>query len=103
VATWADVLADHSYCGRDAGIGSFIPSDARGACGGYNVRLLTPNMDVTEVSYYDASTGALVAIALQGDVPQPGCVAGPAAFTSPCSFLAGTTAHCSGPDASVDR
>ena len=100
--TWAAVLADHSYCGSDAGI--FAPRDSRGACGSYNVRLLVPHMDIMALSYSDASTGALVAIWHYTAVIAPtGCVAGPSDFVRPCGYPASSVDHCPDLDAGSDR
>jgi len=61
-------------------------------------------MDLMQVSYYDASTGALVAITHYTAVIAPtGCVAGPTDFVRPCSFPSSTVDHCPDPDAGLDR
>jgi len=74
--TWADVLADSSYCNRRGYL------DLRAACGSYNVRQISTGGDVLFYGYYDMATGVLVAIGIDGRL----CFAGPPDFVLPaCS------------------
>ena len=58
--TWSAVLADTSFCG-----GQSAGAEMDSACDPYQVRLLN-YIDVGTVSYYDANSGALLAIVTVG-------------------------------------
>jgi len=70
IPTWSGALAD---CAAPTIGGGFFN------CGNYYIRILE-NVDVGAVSYYDVSTGELVAIFESSNSPALGCLAGPAEF-----------------------
>jgi hypothetical protein len=89
-----------AFCAQGSGCLSFQDAVARctvgetvstAPCSGYDfVAASTP--DATQVNYYDATTGKLVAVVFNGE----SCIAGPATFTVPsCN----ATAPCTPGDA----
>lgn len=76
VPTWSAVLADTSFCGGQSTVGEMDY-----ACQPYQVRLLN-DVDEGTVSYYDANSGALLAIVTVG-MGGGDCLGGPTTFTVP--------------------
>lgn len=74
--TWSAVLADTGFCGGQSRVGEMDY-----ACQPYQVRLLN-DVDEGTVSYYDASSGTLLAIVTVG-MGGGGCLGGSTTFTVP--------------------
>jgi hypothetical protein len=73
--TWADVLA-HPIC-PTTGPSVDTSREERFDCDGYHVSIIG-HVDTSETYYYDATSGALVAI-YHSSFPKEVCVAGPPA------------------------
>jgi hypothetical protein len=86
--TWSAVLADTSFCGGQSTVGEMDY-----ACQPYQVRLLN-DIDVGTHSYYDANSGALLAIVTVG-MGGGGCLGGSTNFTAPANCNGGSDASSS--------
>ena len=82
--TWAEVLTTPPVC-RLFSTGQTGVTESRGSCGDYNIDAFlyvdSPSMSSMFVSYYDKSTGQLVA------QYEEGCLDGPADGIAPCSWV----------------
>ena len=82
--TWAEVLATLPLC-RLFSTGQTGITESRGSCGDYDIDAFlyvdSPSMSSTFVSYYDKSTGHLVA------QYEEGCLDGPPDGIAPCSWV----------------
>ena len=78
IDTWQQVLTDTRYCGT-----TLVETQAD--CGAYRALTVT-NVDVSDTYYYDAASGALVAVVTNGFAGGGLCAGGPANFMEPtCS------------------
>jgi len=93
--TWAEVMSNPPNC-QSGGL-DFV-REQRGACGAYYVRILQ-STDTSTRYYFDATSGALVAVYVTGPaLGAPHCSAGPAnGVSADCRGLLSLDSVCTPP------